>query len=451
LSTEVEEDIPMQQHKPLTLRRNFSWSFVGNFVYAACLWGMLVVLSKLGSPEIVGQFTLGLAVTTPVLMFTNLELQVIQATDAKHQYNFSDYLGLRIISTGVALLAIAVITWVAEFSWESSLVVLLVGLAKGIEAISDVFHGLLQKYEQMDRIAISKILKGPLSLFLLGIGVYLSGSLVWGVVGLIFAWAVILASYDLHSGVLMLAPPQSTLQRKRLKWRELAVILQPRWHLATLIELIWLTLPLGLGMMLITLNINMPRYFIDWYMGERQLGIFAAIAYIMVAGNIVVTALGNSAVPRLAKYYAAGNKSAFRTLLLKLLGISVLLGSTAILVALVAGRQILTLLYQPEYARHTDLLVWIMVAAGIGYMGNFLLDAMIATRYLRIQIPLFALVTTVSASYWLIPILGLQGAAIALLIAKVIQILMSLGVIIYALHKLPSHAENPWQHSEQKL
>jgi hypothetical protein len=70
---------------------------------------MLVVLAKLGSPEIVGQFTLGLAVTAPVVLFTNLSLREVQATDAKHQYLFSDYLGLRLLLTGLALVAITVI------------------------------------------------------------------------------------------------------------------------------------------------------------------------------------------------------------------------------------------------------------------------------------------------------------------------------------------------------
>jgi hypothetical protein len=46
----------------LSLRKNFSWTFVGNVVYAACQWGILVALAKLGTPEMVGQFTLGLAV-----------------------------------------------------------------------------------------------------------------------------------------------------------------------------------------------------------------------------------------------------------------------------------------------------------------------------------------------------------------------------------------------------
>ena len=93
----------MQQMKPLTSRRNFSCTFVGNVVYATYQRGMLVVLAKLGSPEMVGQFFLGLAVVAPVVMFINLQLQAIQVTDARQQYVFGDYLSLRLIATRLAL------------------------------------------------------------------------------------------------------------------------------------------------------------------------------------------------------------------------------------------------------------------------------------------------------------------------------------------------------------
>ena len=33
----------------LTLRMNFLWTLAGNVVYAACQWGILVVLAKLGT------------------------------------------------------------------------------------------------------------------------------------------------------------------------------------------------------------------------------------------------------------------------------------------------------------------------------------------------------------------------------------------------------------------
>jgi O-antigen/teichoic acid export membrane protein len=432
-----------QQQKSLTLRRNFSWTFVSNVVYAGCQWGMLVVLAKLGSPEMVGQFTLGLAVTAPVLMFTKLHLRAVQATDARNQFIFGDYLGLRLISTGLALLIIIGITLKADYRWETLLVILVVGLAKSLDSIGDVFYGLLQQHERMERIAVSTMINGLLSLLLLALGVYLTRSVLWGAVGSAVASGIVLFSYDFHSGALILNALPRTQQGEIDKPDLEVAKLQPRWHLKTLRKLVWLSLPLGIVMMLISLNANMPRYFIEQYLGERELGVFAAIFYLMLAGRTVISALGESASPRLAKYYAAGNSPAFRVLLLKLVGIGALLGGVCVLFAVVAGREILTVIYGVEYAEQADLFVWLMVVAGITYVASFLGYGMTAARYFRIQMPIFVLVTAISgtACFWLIPSSGLRGAALALLIAAMVEAATTLIVVLYALHRLRNTGE----------
>jgi O-antigen/teichoic acid export membrane protein len=433
----------MQQLKPLTLRRNFSWTFTGHLVYAASQWGMLVVLAKLGSPEMVGQFTLGLAVTAPVIMFTNLQLRGIQATDAKGDYVFSDYLALRLIGTGLALLIIAGITIKAGYRWETSLVILAITLAKAFESISDVFYGLIQQHERMDRIAIALMIKGPLSLLLLGIGVSLTGSVVGGSIGLAVAWGLVLFGWDVRNGRLILNNSSQGREREDLLVADAEPAnsqnpLYPRWEGKTLGKLVLLALPLGLVMMLVSLNTNIPRYFLERYLGERELGIFSAISYLMVAGNMVVSALAQSASPRLAKYYAAGNSTAFRTLLFKLVGVGLMLGAGGVFVAVVAGRPILTLLYKPEYAERADLFAWLMVVAGITYVASFLGYGITAARYFQVQMPLFALVTGASgfACLWLIPTMGVQGAVIALIVGAIVQVSITVGVLIHALHKL---------------
>ena len=425
----------MPKNKNITLRRNFSWTFIGNLIYSGCQWGMLVVLAKLGNPEMVGTFTLGLAVTAPVMMFSNLQLRDIQTTDAKNHYLFNDYLGLRLITTGLALPIILWITLATGYKGETAIVIILIGFAKGLESISDVFYGLLQKHEKMDRMAISVMMKGPLSLLMLSIGTYISGSIIWGVLGLVIAWACILLIWDI--------PSYRWLINKFTSEGEIPDSLEgrtakPRWQLGTIRKLIWLSLPLGLVMMLISLNANIPRYFLEQSLGKKELGVFAALAYLIVAGNMVVSALGSAARPRLAKYYAGGNVSAYQKLLLQLVAIACLLGLSGILVAWVAGGQILTIVYQPEYAKYTELLIWLMVTAGIGYVSSFLGEGMTAARYFRTQIPLFIIVTSTSAiaSFWFIPKNGLKGAAIALMIAEIVRIIFTLGVIFHAVHRI---------------
>lgn len=412
----------------LSLRVNFSWTFAGNMIYAASQWGMLVVLAKLGSPEMVGQFGLGLAVTAPVIMLSNLALRTVQATDARQEYVFGDYLGLRLITATLALLVIAGIVFLSGYRQESALIILVVGLAKVFEAISNVFYGFIQQHERMDHIAISRMIKGPLSLVALALGVYLTGSVLWGAVGLVVVWAGLLLGYDMRSTLTIVRshPQQYT-----------DTTLRPRWHLPTLARLSWLALPLGLVLMLISLNTNIPRYFIEHELGEYDLGIFAALAYLIVAGNMIIDALGQAAIPRLAKYYAAGKRSAFIKLLIKLTGFGAAIGAAAITAAALAGELLLTLLYDAEYARQ-DLLVWLMVAAAISYVASFLSRGVTAARYFRVQLPLFLCVTgsTVLLSFWLIPAMGLQGAAFALITSACIQMIGYIAILAHALHNL---------------
>jgi O-antigen/teichoic acid export membrane protein len=284
-----------------------------------------------------------------------------------------------------------------------------------------------------------------LSLLLLAIGVSLTGSVVGGALGLASAWGLVLFGWDIRNGRLILKNSSHGRKEEDLILADSEPAknqnpLYPRWHRKTLSKLVWLALPLGFVMMLISLNTNIPRYFIERYLGERELGIFAAMSYLMVVGQMVVSALAESATPRLAKYYAAGNGNAFLRLLLKLTAIAALPGGAGVALALVAGKQLLTFLYQPEYAQYVEVFVLLMVAAGINYTFAFLGYGRTAARYFLIQAPLSCLVTSASAitCFWLIPQAGLKGAAIALIVGAIVEAASNFGVILHALYRVRS-------------
>src|SRR5581483_7109071 len=153
-------------------------------------------------------------------------------------------------------------------------------------------------------------------------------------------------------------------------------------------------------------------------------GIFAALSYPMVAGSTVISALGQSASPRLAKHYAAQDRAAFGRLLLKLLGIGTLLGGAGILVALIAGRPLLTLLYQPEYASYTDVFAWLMLAAALLYLASFGGYGVTAARRFKVQPVIFGVCAASTALFCalLIPQYGIQGAAWATILSSALQL-----------------------------
>ena len=357
--------------------------------------------------------------TAPIIMLTNLQLRGVQATDSHRIFRFGHYLALRLATTALALLVIAGIAFGSQP--ETGRVILAVGVSKAFESLSDVVYGLMQSHERMDHIALSMMIKGPLSLAALGTTVYLTGNVFWGVLTLAGCWGLILIAYDIPSGARLLNREDGSFR--------------PRWDLPALVRLAWLALPLGIVMMLISLNSNIPGYFIEHYLGERELGIFAAFAYLMVAGITVMGALGQSASPRLARYYAERDGRAFCRLLVKLIGLGVGIGTAGILTALVAGREILTLLYKPEYADRVDIFAWLMVVAAVMYMYWPLGYGLLAARYFRAQVPLFGICGAASAlgCLWLVPRFGLRGAAWAGLGASITQLVGSVVIIAHAL------------------
>jgi O-antigen/teichoic acid export membrane protein len=414
------EPLARQRSRQLTLRVNFLWTLAGNVVYAACQWGILVALAKLGTPQMVGECALALAVTAPILIGAGLSLRSVQATDALREYKFHDYFSLRLLTTVAALLAVAGVVWSSGYGTHAAAVILIVGIAKGVESISDIVHGLWQQHERMDLIAGSLVLKGVLSLGVVALAVYFTGDLRVGACGLVFVWALILLSYDARwaANVSGLARPL------RLRWR-------PR----TLGALAWLALPAGVVMALVSFNVNVPRYFIEYHLGTAQLGIFAAMAYPMVAGATVIGALGQSATPRLSQYYASGERRAFLSLLLKLVGLASAVGLVAVLVIALAGRPILLLLYRPEYAEHVTAFLLLATATALGYVASILGYAMTAARYFRAQLPVFMLTTAVTAAACalLVPRQQLPGAALAMSLATLCQGAVSAAVIVHAL------------------
>jgi O-antigen/teichoic acid export membrane protein len=390
--------------KAVSLRRNVAWTLVGNVAYSGCQWLMLVMLTKMTNASMVGQFGLGLAVTAPVFQFSNLQLRAVQATDARHEYRFDQYLGVRLIFTVLGFLVVAALASVGGHSLRASLVVLLVGAAKSVECVSDIFQGLFQRQEQMDRVAKSLMYKALASVVAVGAILAVFHDVLIACAALAAAWLCVFLAYDVTRGRRVLA-----------QW---AGRLRPSFSMQVFKRLFLLALPLGFVMMLLSLNANLPRYFLDLRWGDRELGIFSALIYCMVAGNTVVNAVGQSASPRLANYYAAGQMRGFRRLLLRLLLLGGGLGAAGVIVAVFAGRPLLVFLYRPEYAAHTDTFIALMVAGAIGYISGFLGVAMTAMRGFKPQAWIHAGCTLLGlvACSVLVPRMGILGAAFAVIL-----------------------------------
>jgi O-antigen/teichoic acid export membrane protein len=423
VSTEAQNVFTVQQGRRPSLCEDFSWMFVGNAIYAGGQFGMLMLLAKLVPPELVGQYALGLAVVYPVMMLTNLQLRAVMTSGAHPQAHFGHYLSLRLLTTSLALLIIFAITQVLRYRWELTAVVVMVGVAYAIETISDVYYARLQLYDRMAEISKSLIARALLSVVGLAVATYVTGNVLWGVASVGLARAIVLFGYDIRERTHGLAG-----QSKRFSQNE---ALTPHFNLRLQRELLWLSLPLGIVVLLTSLNSNVPSYFIKHALGERDLGIFSVIGFMISAGNMAVVSLGQSAFTRLARSYDTGNFVVFGSLLGKLLAFGAALGAGGMIISKLAGREILTVLFRPEYAERADLLPWIMAAGGVLFMAQFLGFGMTAAGYYNSQVVVNVLanLSLFAACYWSVPRQGLLGAILAMLVAAIVQLAGSAMVL----------------------
>lgn len=421
--------------------RNAIWVVSGNTAYAACQWAVLVLLAKLTTTDVVGQFVFGVAVTSPLFLFANLQLNRVLATDVTGATPFSAYFRLRLVTTLLALITAGVIAAASSHSPGTAFVILLIGIAKALDSFSDLFHGLYQQHERMRHVAVSLMINGIVSVVAVAVATWWTHDVLWASGAYALGSAASLFGYNVRTGLAVLRPRSELSPAVAAPPMPIAA-LAPRGGFSpqSLTRLARYAAPLGLAAGLVTLTTNIPRYFIRHHLGDAALGVFAAVAYVMVAGVTLVGAVCTAAMPRLAALHAAGDARGFSATLAKVVAVAVAAGSIGIIAAQVSGGQILAMLYRADYAQQQRLFVWVMAAASVSYLATVFGYAVTSTRSFRLLIlPHFcAAAVTLAACWLLVPRQGFYGAAWAVGLGESAACLAGLLIVLRRLSRMQS-------------
>src|SRR5262245_46162031 len=110
--------------RSVSLRSNFSWMLTGNAIYALCQWGVLGMFARLGTPAVVGQFVLAMAVTAPIMAFFMLQFRMVQASDVRREYKFGHYLAVRLMALASAVVVILGVSACLDYQGETLMMIL---------------------------------------------------------------------------------------------------------------------------------------------------------------------------------------------------------------------------------------------------------------------------------------------------------------------------------------
>ncbi|MBR0571630.1 hypothetical protein KB205_13420 [Microvirga sp. STS03] len=393
-----------------------SWMFIGNSVYAMCQWLQLSLIAKFCQPFELGSYTIALAISAPVLLFTGLQLRAIQVTDNNGEWQFGHYLGLRVITS---VLGIATIIALSLFlDWENKMLLYLISILKILEGISEIFNTKQQALERMEEVAKSYILKGVGTTFALYTGVFLLKDINIGLFIAVVLNVLIIYLYDYRSCSSLLTEDKVL----RFEWRLLK-------------QLAVKAFPLGLVVLIISLNGNFSKYIIEFKLGTEKQGIYSTLSYVIVLGTFISYAVGQAFIPRLSNFYAIGDLKSFVGLVKKFVGFNWLVGVILYLSFIVLGESFLLIFFSKEIALHYKIFNLIMLSSVFILPASALGYSITAMRLFKVQpyINVCVFATNVLLCFLLIDKYELQGIVMATITATFLQIILTSFIIFRTL------------------
>jgi O-antigen/teichoic acid export membrane protein len=395
------------------LRAKLSWSLGGNLIYALSQWLIVTVIARFGSAEDLGVYSLGLAITAPIVLFFNFQLRTILATDRKNEYNFPQYLGGRIIHLSISFIIVMPVAILYSDDKKTIIVIILMGLVKYFEALSDICMGYFQKKGKVDIIGKSQFYRGIITAVIVSLLYITTQNIILSTLGLLFVMVLRLMFYDIRH----LKPYTKVTPVFGISW----------------FNLVKMAFPLGMASLISSLNTNIPRYFLDYFWGVEEVGIFSALYYVLIAGNMFLTPISLLAAPKIANAYNKEKINGFVKVNIQLSVIVSVIFSIFILIIIAERELILIILYGKEYAYYQNSFVVISFSMLFGFLTTFFALSAVAARVIKIQpfINFIVMIITLLASYFCIRANGVLGASYSLLISRFFQMLFSLGLLLF--------------------
>jgi O-antigen/teichoic acid export membrane protein len=405
------------------IQDKLSWALGGNLVYALSQWLIITIIARNGSGEDLGIYSLGLAITAPIVLFFSFQLRTIVATDTKNDFSFSQYLGGRITHLTLSFILIVPIAILYSDNNKTIIIIIIMGIIKYVEALSDICMGYFQKIGKIDLIGKSQFYRGLTTSVIMCLLYIYTQNLIISCLGLLIVMLLRYIYYDI----------------KNLKP---LTVFKPIFGQSS-ITLMIMTFPLGAASLISSLNTNIPRYFLDYFGGVEEVGVFSALYYVLIAGNMVLTPISLLAAPKIADAYNKDSVSTFIKINVKLASLVSLIFLFFFVIVLFKGELIITILYGEEYSKYVDEFIVISFSLLFAFVTTFFALSTVAARVITLQpiINIIVLVVTLISSYLLISEYSILGASYSLLISRFFQMICSLGLLLYIISKKKSEVK----------
>jgi O-antigen/teichoic acid export membrane protein len=354
------------------LRKNSLWSLASICSYSIAQFWILSFMARMGDIDQIGFYSLALSVTTPLIVFSNLNLRYIYVTDNSVNYQIQDYYRLRLIVSLFVFVAVMILNYFLKYNLLVKFLIIIVTFYKILETLSDLSFAIHQKRQQMHLISRSIFFRSFLILLTFTISFYLSRDIL---VSSIF----ILVSY-FFSFVIFDYPIIKNVENNSFDLFNIQNV-----NLESLKKIFLLGFPMGVSLFIYSLFVNVPRFFIEEYLGVEDLGIYSALYYLYSSTLLITIAFTDAALPHFTIYEQRNDHYLFKKLLYKYINLAIFFVSFFSIIIWLSDGFFLRVAFGNSFSSKNDIFLIGFLITGIEILNKIVSTALIAKRKFKIQ------------------------------------------------------------------
>lgn len=380
--------------KNSTLKKDFIWNTIGSLVHAFNSLFFLIIVTRINGLENAGIFSYAFTISNIFLTVATFGGRNYQITDVKNEFSDNLYKSFRYLTTIVSFTLFIILFLAFNYSIYKYLIIILLILVRSFESISDVYFGIFQKNNKLYLVGASLFFKNLLALIIFILTDYLFKNLYisiicWGIVNLLF-----LIFFDMFKS--------KNISKENFK-------LEKNYS-----KIFNKTLYFFLFSFIAIFIINIPRYFIDFYLSDELQGIYG----IIVMPATMTALLSQFVLQPFAVKLSEANEKDFKNQFKKIFTCTIIISIVCIILAYLFGIPVLNLIYGLDLSKYKYYLVLIMVGSTFYALNNLLNLIYTIKRKTKYQFIIYIVSTIISLiiTYFLVYNYSLLGGVISYLI-----------------------------------
>lgn len=399
--------------------KNSVFTLIANLSLAASNWLLLVIITKHFSSRELGEVVLSLSIISPLFLLSSFKLRTLMVVDLEREFSVYQYFSARFLANTL-MLATVPFFWLLFLSDVNAIIFFIIASYRWCDAWCELSYSYFHRINRFSLAASSQTIRSITAIVVLLACAVFGGSLVLSL-GLWLFVTVVFAANDLRR-VIQLESTNASNQPSLF-----ATLTRVSTH-KTSIELYKKYFTVSIAIVMVSLYVFIPNLVIKAIVGVEAAGQFAVISYFLVAGSVLITSLSQAASPHLSQLLNKGLNTQFFKLVFKLCALGFLVGALGLLFTSVLGSWLLQFIYNTELSQFHRELNWIMAAAMMRYSYIFLGTAMNSFKLFNYQTQIysFGTLSVLILCLALVPLIGTQGAAIAMFLSTCIEFVLFL-------------------------